>query len=97
MKSFIIALIMVMVSVSSSFANTIMWYWHTPEHEVITYTVDIDSGVGTSEMNAFNRAIDIISRNGEFSNLEQFQDKINEIATGSIRNFVIVDVRVDEK
>ena len=96
MKAIIISLIIVVVSISSTYANTIMWYWHT-QNEIVTYTVDVDDNIGSHEMTAFNHAIDIIAKNGEYSNLIQFQNKVNEIATGSIRNFTIVDVKVDER
>ena len=96
MKRFVIALIMVMVSVSSSFANTIMWYWRDGS-EVIQYTVDVDESIGTIEMNNFNLAITSIARASNYSNLEQLESLINKTANGSIRNFQIIDVIVDEK
>ena len=96
MKSFIIALIMVMVSVSSSFANTIMWYLDI-NHERISYTVDIEKNIGTVEMVQFNNALKTILTNGNYSNITEMEDLVNRTATGDIRNFTVIDITVDEK
>ncbi len=74
-----------------------MWYWKPNANEIMSYTVTIDDTIGTAEMTSFNNALTILARNNSFSNLTQFQAIVNRIATGSIRDFTIVDVIVDEK
>ena len=98
MKSFLIAIIVLLMSASSSFAeSTIMWYWMTDTNERITYTVTVDENVDTDRMNMFNHSLTTLSQNNQFSNLSQFENIVNRVATGEIRDFQIVDVTVNER
>lgn len=96
LRSIIMVVVMFLITVSNSYANTVMWYWRDGA-EIIQYTVNVDDSVGTQEMNNFNSAITTIARSSEYSNLDQLEKLINRSATGSIRDFRIVDVVVDEK
>ena len=97
MKSFIISLIMVGMFCGEAFsAETIMWYINI-DNERIAYSVDVESNVGTREMNHFNHALEIILRNGGYLNIDEMERIINRTATGDIRNFTVVDITTDEK
>ena len=92
----IMAMMIVISLCTDVFSETILWYL-TLDGERITYSVDISAEVGTVEMRNFNMAIETIAKAGGYSNLDQFQRIVNRSATGSITNFQIVDVIVDEK
>ena len=99
MRTFVIAVVILLAFTSSSFAeSTIMWYWMTDTNERVTYTVTIDDEtVDTERMNMFNRSLTTLSQNNQFSNLSQFENIVNRVATGEIRDFQIIDVTVNER
>ena len=77
-------------------AETILWHLNI-DNERIAYSVDVEPNVGTQEMNHFNHALEIILKNGGYSNIDEMERIINRTATGDIRNFSVVDITVDER
>ena len=114
MKSLIASVLMAMTMIFTSISvmaapSQFNWFWSkivtdksgylTLSQEVVKYRVMVDADDFPKELQRLNTIIAVTAMQGQFSNLEQFQDRVNEKLQNDkiLSNFIITDVYIDER
>ncbi len=115
MRNFIAILVMVVssmfVSVSANAETTFHGIWNKPVYsvdglatlsqEVVKYDLQVPDAPNIGRiMEVMPPVIGMVSLQGKFSTLEEFQDRVNERLQeigAPYRNFRVVDIYVDER